>query len=241
MAVFAPIDAINLGGRAIEAIRGAIITGELAPGEGLSDRMLADELGVSRTPVREALHRLQADGLVEPQGRAGWAVAAFTAQDVHEIFQLRMLLEPFGLAELERSRDPDQIARIASSFVGFEHPIEPDRLLEYFRCDDGFHTTIVESSNSRRIQGVYEVLNAQINRGRFILSGSNSDRLEQTLDEHRAVVAAILDGDFPRARSALLAHLRSGEELMIAELSRRDGRSSPRAPSVPGVERTRDE
>lgn len=216
------IESVQLGDQTIEAIRSAIITGELTPGAPLRDRQLAEELGVSRTPVREALHRLEAAGLVEPRGRSGWAVTRFTKQDVRELFQLRMLLEPVGLEALAEDPDDDRIQAIAGFFTAYEHPIAAERYAEYFWHDDDFHRTIVSCSGNRRISSFYAVMNAHINRGRHFLYGATAGRVEETLDEHREIVDAVIDRDFGRARSALLSHLRTGEELMLRQLAKAD-------------------
>jgi DNA-binding GntR family transcriptional regulator len=219
---FKPLATVNLGDRVIEQIRTAVITGKLAPGETIRDVQLAEELGVSRTPVREALHRLQSDGLIEPGERTGWVVSRFTEQDVRELFQLRRLLEPVGLEELERDPDPARLATLTEYFATYDHPIDAERHLEYFAHDDDFHTELVACSQSKRIHSIYDVLNVHINRGRFILSGSSAERVEETLDEHRAVIEAIAERDFHRAREALIEHLLTGEELMILELRKRN-------------------
>lgn len=223
MNTFEPIETQNLSERVADVIRSAIISGQLAPGAPIRDRQVAEELGVSRTPVRDALYRLHSEGLAEIKGRTGWAVTDFTAQDVHELFQLRMLLEPQGLYALERSPDPEKIAVIGSSFDGFQHPIPPERHLEYFTVDDDFHRYIVLCSGNRRLISIYNNLKDHINRGRYILSGSSASRLEDTLDEHTEIVNAVLAGDFARARESLIEHLRTGEELMIQRVRDRDG------------------
>lgn len=221
MSTFARIETTNLSDRVADALRTAIISGQLPAGAAIRDRQVAEELGVSRTPVRDALHRLQSEGLAEPKGRAGWNVSDFTEQDVHELFQLRMLLEPQGLTALERDPDPAKIAELAGFFTDFGHPIPRERHLEYFRQDDDFHLAIVRCSGNERLISYYEVLKVHINRGRFILSGSNAARMEDTLDEHRSVIDAVLAGDFARARTALVEHLRTGEELMARRLRNR--------------------
>lgn len=220
MSPLAKIEAIQLGDRTIEAIRTAIITGELAGGAPLRDRQLAEELGVSRTPVREALHRLEAAGLVEPRGRSGWAVTPFTAQDVREIFQLRRLLEPVGLEALADEPDDSRVARITAYFSDYDHPIAEQRYADYFRHDDDFHREIVACSDNKRISTFYDVMNAHINRGRHFLYGATAGRVEETLDEHRKIVDAVVARNFDRAREALLEHLRTGEELMLRQLER---------------------
>lgn len=213
-----PIESIPLADRTLQAIRSAIISGQLSAHAPLKDRQLAEQLGVSRTPVREALHRLEEAGLVEARGRSGWVVSPFTEQDVRELFQLRVLLEPVGLTELEQNRDAETVAKVTSYFRGYDHPIPAARYPEYFAHDDEFHHVIVSCSANRRIHHVYEVLESHINRGRFFLYGAAAGRVDETLDEHRAIVSAVAEGDFARARKELVHHLRTGEELMIRQL-----------------------
>jgi DNA-binding GntR family transcriptional regulator len=215
-----PIPPIQLGDRTYESIRAAIVSGELAPGQPLVDRQLADQLQVSRTPVREALHRLEADGLAQPRGRAGWEVSDFTEQDVHELFQLRMLLEPVGLDALAKAPDDALIEHVATFFDGYDHPVARDHYEDYVARDRVFHELLVACSGNRRLQRFYAVLGSHIDRGRHFLTGSADGRADDTLDEHRAVAAAVGDGDFARAREALLRHLRTGEELMVRQLRR---------------------
>ena len=218
MSALSKIETVHLGDRTIAAIRSAIISGELAPGEPLRDRQLAEVLGVSRTPVREALHRLEAAGLVESTGRGGWSVTPFTEQDVREVFQLRRLLEPAGLEGLADDPDDARIETLAAYFSEYEHPVDPSTYREYFAHDDDFHRQIVDFSGSGRIRSFYEVIGNHINRGRYFLYGATAGRVEETLDEHRQIVDAVVARDFDRAREALLDHLRTGEDLMLRQL-----------------------
>ncbi|MFD1717627.1 GntR family transcriptional regulator [Georgenia deserti] len=212
------IETVPLSDRTLEAIRSAIISGELPGGASLSDRQLAESLAVSRTPVREALHRLKEAGLVEPRGRSGWAVTHFTEQDVREVFQLRKLLEPVGLDALEAAGNAEKMDYIASFFRDYTHPIPSGSYQEYFACDDAFHKSLVDCSGNSRIRHFYEIIESHINRGRYFLIGSTSGRIEETLEEHRAITQAIADRDFGRARTELVNHLSTGEKLMIRHL-----------------------
>jgi DNA-binding GntR family transcriptional regulator len=212
-----PLESVALGERTLDSIRRAIISGELAAGEPLRDRQLAEALGVSRTPVREALHKLEAAGLVQARGRAGWEVTAFTEQDVRELFQVRRLIEPLGLDELAKNPDDPAVARLGSFFDLYSHPIEPSAFPAYMRRDNDFHLCIVDFTRNSRLQRFYAVLEKQIDRGRHFLTPSEG-RADETLDEHLAITQAVADRDFDRARAALLRHLDTGEELMIEQL-----------------------
>lgn len=212
------IEAVQLGGRTLESLRAAIISGELPPGEPLRDRQLADMLGVSRTPVREALQRLESAGLVVARGRAGWEVSPFTEQDVHELFQLRRLLEPVGLERLAQEPDEEAIVRIGGFFEDYHRPIPVESYPEYFKRDHAFHKQLIACSGSERIKHFYAVLETHIDRGRHFLTTAAVGRADETLAEHRAVCRAIADLDFVKARSELLHHLSTGEELMKEQL-----------------------
>ena len=215
-----PVESVALGDQTLDSIRRAIISGELAAGEPLRDRQLAEALGVSRTPVREALHRLEAAGLVRPRGRAGWEVAAFTEQDVRELFQVRRLIEPQGLDVLAKDPDSPAVARLGSFFDAFSHPVQTSDFPDYMRRDNDFHLLIVESIGNSRLQRFYAVLEKQIDRGRHFLTPAEG-RADENLDEHLAITNAVADRDFERARAELLRHLNTGEELMIEHLRRR--------------------
>lgn len=218
MGALTPIEPVHLADRTLASVRAAIITGELPPGAPLRDRQLAEMLGVSRTPVREALHRLEAIGLVAPRGRTGWIVSPFTEQDVRELFQLRMLLEPLGLEELAKSPDLRAIEQIAGFFSDYRHPIPVERYGRYFQEDNAFHKRLVACSSNRRAQDIYAVMESHIDRGRHFLISATGGRADETLDEHLAIVAAVRQQDFSRAHDRLIAHLRTGEELMLEQI-----------------------
>lgn len=213
-----PIESVALGDRTYASLREAIISGDLVPGEALRDRQLADALDVSRTPVREALHRLESAGLVVPRGRSGWEVSPFTETDVHELFQLRTLLEPVGIDRLAKEPDHPAIAEIGSFFEAYAHPIERAAYPAYFVHDHAFHKLIVSCSGNHRLQHFYSVLEGHIDRGRHFLTTAAVGRADETLDEHLAVSRAISERDFAGARAALVRHLQTGEELMIEQL-----------------------
>lgn len=221
MSALNPIESVQLGDRTFTSLHAAIVSAELPPGEPLKDAQLAQALGVSRTPVREALHRLEAAGLVESRGRSGWAVSPLTEQDVHELFELRRLFEPAGLDRLEREPDDDTIRRIAGFFDDYEHPILPEGFREYFAHDHAFHKLLVTCSGNELLQRFYTVIESHIERGRHFLSTGAVRRVDETLDEHRAVARAVAEHDFRSARETLLRHLETGEELMIQQLRNR--------------------
>lgn len=218
MNAFAVIEPIQLGDRTVEAIREAIIDGTFSPGEPLRDRSLSEQLGISRTPVREALHRLEATGLVVSHGRSGWVVSPFTEQDVRELFQLRRMFEPMALSELAKKQDEVAIHEIGGFFDKYSHPIPRDEYPSYFVHDNAFHKRIVACSDNSRLRDMYGVLENHIDRGRRFLTTSAPGRADATLDEHLSISDAIEQRDFQAASKRLIAHLNTGEDLMLEQL-----------------------
>lgn len=214
-----PQRVVNLTDRVLEALEDAVVRCELRPGEVVTDRTLSTQLGVSRTPVREALHRLAASGLVQPRDRGpGWQIAGFDEQDLRELFELRRALEPIGLrrllsddagAELTETR-----RELGKFFSDFESPLEVEEYPRYFQRDHEFHKKIVSSSGNSRVIGFYGVVERQIDRGRHFLSTGYRGRIEENLAEHLAITRSIADCDIDAAVEALLYHLHRGEELM---------------------------
>lgn len=215
MVTLAPIKTEGLADRAFISIKEAIVNGDLEPGASLRDRNFADELGISRTPVREALQRLTSIGLVEFQARSGWQVTSFTEGDVRELFEIRRLVEPAAIDQLAKDGDSTTIRQLIHYFDGYEKPIPKDQLPGYFNIDHGFHQLIVSCTKNSRLITFYDVMGDHINRGRRFLIHGVSGRAEETLDEHRAITKVLAEGDFRSARRALLHHLAMGEILML--------------------------
>jgi DNA-binding GntR family transcriptional regulator len=217
-----PINAVQINEQVYEAIEGAIVRCELGPGSLLGDRQLAEALGVSRTPVRDALHRLESSGLVERSGRAGWAVSGFALRDVHELFELRRILEPLGFERLSQNWEEATIEELSRFFDDFPERMPEDLMPRYLYTDRRFHKRIVGCTGNGRIVRFYEVVEKQIDRIRHYVSYNYEGRVENSLAEHREICAAIAARDLSAASEALLRHLRKVEEL-IAALAREHG------------------
>jgi DNA-binding GntR family transcriptional regulator len=196
----------------------AIITGELSAGEELKDRQLAELLGISRTPVREAIFRLQSEGFVIAKpGSGGWIVSSFTERDITELFQIRMLFEPAGIDSLAEDPNPDLLVELGTFFDSFAKPISAAQTDEYFQRDNEFHKKIVVGTRNARIVGMYSVIEMHVERGRHL---ADVRRAHTTLDEHIAISHALRDHEFTKARELLIKHLASGQRSMLDRLAK---------------------
>ena len=216
MAQLRRIEVVRINEQVYEAVEAAIVRCELEPGAVLGDRRLAEVLEVSRTPVRDALHRLESSGLVERRGRMGWMVSTFALQDVRELFELRRVLEPLGLERLSETWDEAVVRELSHSFEKFPERLTEDLLLDYLHDDHRFHKKIVECSRNGRVIQFYGTVEKQIDRIRHYLSYNYEGRVEASLKEHREICAAITARDLSAATEALNDHLRNVEELITA-------------------------
>jgi DNA-binding GntR family transcriptional regulator len=222
MAQLRRIEVVRINEQVYEAIETAIVRCELGPGTVLGDRQLAEVLGVSRTPVRDALHRLESSGLVERRGRMGWMVSTFALQDVRELFELRRIFEPLGLERLSETWEEAIVRELSHSFEKFPERLTRDLLPDYLHEDRRFHKEIVGCSRNGRIIRFYGTVEKQIDRIRHYLSYNYEGRVEASLKEHREICAAIAAHDLSAATEALDNHLRNVEEL-ISALARERG------------------
>ncbi len=210
------INVQSLRDRAYQRLERSIVEGALRPHEVLSDRSLSEQLGVSRTPIRDALQLLESAGLVQRRGHIGWSVAGISLQDVEELFELRCLLEPAGLSRIVQW-DEEPLQNLTTMFDGFATALDGDQISFYLERDDAFHRTICEASKNSRIIRIYGVVRCQIHRIRHHVSYRYQGRVNQSLTEHRAICRALAKRDEQLAREALFAHLRTAKN-KVAEL-----------------------
>jgi DNA-binding GntR family transcriptional regulator len=182
----------TLASHARAAVLAAIGDGRLAPGALHSVAQLADQLGVSRTPVREALLMLEREGRVRFERNRGVRILAPTAHDVAEVFELRLLLEVPATAKACGAVDP-----------------EPLRTAIDAGDDAGFHDLIVHAAGNRRLAAIVAGL-------REALAGTGERDTAEVAAEHRAILDALDAGDADRATAAMRYHLRRSAELIGA-------------------------
>lgn len=204
-----PPDSGHASDHAYRLIRAQILSGDRAGGDWLREGDLADALGVSRTPVREALRRLTAEGLVRYERNRGVQVAAWTAEDLEEIFSLRSVLEPWAcrLAATSASVDLDELDRLAHDMDAAAQGSGPDvdRITE---LNNHFHRLILEGSNNRRLGSVVSSV-VQVPLVWQTFSHYSEADLRRSLAHHHELVAALTAGDPDWAESVMRSHVRA--------------------------------
>ena len=194
---------------AYRLIRAQILSGERAGGDWLREGDLAESLGVSRTPVREALRRLTAEGLVSHERNRGVQVAAWTAADLDEIFSLRSVLEPWAsrLAALSGTVDLEELDRLANEMddAARGSVADVDRITT---LNNRFHGLILEGSQNRRLGSVVSSV-VQVPLVWQTFSHYSDTDLSRSLAHHHELVAALTAGDPDWAESVMRSHVRA--------------------------------
>lgn len=200
-----------------ENLRDAIKKGILEPGERLMEVQLADELGISRTPVREAIRKLEQEGYVIMMPRRGTYVADVSVSDIKEIFEIRSALESLATGLAARRIEPDELEKLQSLLNEIEGYIEQNNIEKIVETDIKFHELLYQVSRNDRLFAIISNLKEQLARFRT-LSMSYPGRLRETFEEHSEMVEAIADGDVSAARDAAEHHMEHAEETLLKAL-----------------------
>lgn len=191
--------------QAYREIRRRILDLSLLPGEKLVLRDLAEQLQMSRTPVREALVRLRAEGLVEMLPHRGMRVAVPTATATREIYEIVQGVEGQAAKLAAERADADKVSRLEGAVAALEAAIAARDLAAWAEADREFHTLLLEAAGNQRMRDLINTFEGHMQRIR--IATVYQGRLpEQSVRDHRALLEAIRAGDGERARAIHLAH-----------------------------------
>jgi DNA-binding GntR family transcriptional regulator len=208
-----------------ERLRQRIFAHELTPGTWIDEQKLAEEYGISRTPLREALKVLASEGLVELKPRRGCYVTEISRQDLDDIFPLMAMLEGRCAAEaVDRAKAAD-IKTLKVIHERLESAARDGRIDAFFEANQEFHRKIQELSGNRWLLSVIQDLRKVLKLSR-LHSLSLEGRLQQSLDEHRQIMAALESGEGGRAEKLMQEHLLSGREALARMHDSTPGKAS---------------
>ena len=197
-----------------ESLREAIRSGVLKPGERIMEIQLAEELGVSRTPVREAIRKLELEGYVVMMPRRGTYVASMSIRDINEIFEIRTALESLSNGLAADHITDDELEHLQRLLVIIGGYIKEGNIEKIVETDIEFHDLLYHAARNERLVGIISNLRDQLTRFRT-LSMSYPGRLEETLAEHRLIVDAIASGDRKAASRAAERHMENSEKTLL--------------------------
>lgn len=201
-----------------KTLRQAIIQGEFQPGERLMEETLAKKLGVSRTPVREAIRMLELEGLVVMIPRKGAEVAKITAKDLSDALEVRMALEALSVRLACERIDEEGKEKLLKACMEFKEAINSKLVPHIVRCDETFHDIIFEITDNKRLITIAQNLREQVYRYRveYVKDFSYHDNL---IREHDQITRAIITGDADTAEKVMRSHIYNQEQIVIKNIS----------------------
>lgn len=200
-------------------LRQAILKGELQPGERLMEIALAERLGVSRTPIREAIRKLELEGLVTMIPRRGAQVANITEKDLNDVLEVRMCLENMAIEKACQQMSEEDIISLKKEADAFGSTIEDGNLTRLAEADEAFHELIYQASNNARLIQVLNNLREQIYRYR--IEYLKEENLRKSLaDEHECLYQAISRRDVELAKKICNEHLENQRKAILMTIKK---------------------
>jgi len=196
-----------------EMTRAWILEGTFPPGTRLKDNKLAEELGVSNTPVREAIRQLEREGLVEIASYKGGYVKEFTTHDVREIYDVRSALESLAVRLTVGSLTAGQARRMEELVERYQEAHEAGDRAAGLRADLELHDLIAEASGNATLQEMLRLLSAKIQMLRQMDRGTG--RMRQSVLDHRKILDALNEGNGDRAVEVVERHIKRGKSHLL--------------------------
>lgn len=200
-----------------KTLRQAILKGQLKPGERLMEIALAEKLGVSRTPIREAIRKLELEGLVIMVPRRGAQVANITVKDLNDVLEVRIGLEYMALEKACKLISQEQLVQLEQAAVNFERTMEQGDLTKLAEADVDFHEIIYLASDNKRLNQVLNNMREQIYRYRIEYLKDEKTR-SLLVTEHREILEALKVRDLERAKKASYVHIENQRRAIIKTL-----------------------
>ena len=202
-------------------LRQAILRGELQPGERLMEIQLAQRLGVSRTPVREAIRKLELEGLVLMIPRRGAEVAEITRQDLEDVLEVRAALEELAVKDACEHITDEQLQDLKKAANEFKRSLEGTDLVACAEADIHFHEIIYAATNNKRLVQMLNNLREQMYRYR--MENLKDKRTYRTLvEEHDAIRRALKKHDQEKAGAAINVHIENQRRSILASIMEKD-------------------
>lgn len=204
---------INLKTIAYNSIKHKIITCEYAPGTFLNEELLTADLNISRTPIRDALGRLEQEGLIVIMPKKGISVKSLTMKDINMIFEIRFIYEPYILKTYGSSLTEEKLTEFYRIFSRLNSNSEQLQNNDYYyELDSSFHQMIIDVCPNLYIRQTYSLIQTQSERFRFMTGNVSNNRLEDTFREHCDVIQACLQKDWSNAVELLILHLEESKK-----------------------------
>ncbi|WP_103932218.1 GntR family transcriptional regulator [Bryocella elongata] len=237
---------LSVRDRAYQYIQRAIADGVLEAGSGVSELSLAKELGSSRTPIREAMNQLAAEGLLRPGANGGMVVAQIQRDDIVELYELREALEVYSVGKVAkiplRPADKDrlqfmidEIGRLREELAkSGARELDREQMKRFLGCDLGFHALLVSLTGNTRIQKMINETRLLIRIFAIQRSGHDASQLESIQKYHQRILDCVDSQDAPGAMQALAEHIQVSQRERINDFDHWNREMAMRE-NMPGI------
>jgi DNA-binding GntR family transcriptional regulator len=199
-----------------EELKLLIVQGKIKPGMRLMEEELAEDMGVSRTPIREAIRKLEKEGLITIEPRRGAYVSQLSKQDMLEILEVRQNVEGFA-AELAAKRiTEEEKIKLKNIADEYEKAVSENDMAAMIKADTTFHHTIVEATRNKLLIQMVEQLQELVLRFRYLYY-DNFKRSEKMAEEHKLIYQAVLEGNSDVAKESADVHISRLKDLIMSE------------------------
>ena len=196
-------------------LRDAILTGKLVPGERLMENQLAEKLGVSRTPVREALRMLELENLVELVPRKGAQVLDMSEKDIVNILEVRSALEGLATSVACKKMSKEDLQQLKNMEVDFEKAVAENDVEHFVDIDEDFHDLIFAATENDKLINIFRNLRIQLYRYRMEQAKNNETSMSTIVAHHRSIIRAIENHDAEEGASIAQGHIKYQTESIL--------------------------
>lgn len=197
----------SLKQQAYQDIKNKILNCEYTPGSFLNEDFICEELQVSRTPIRDALSRLEQENLITIFPKKGFQVSPLTVGEINMVYEGRALLEPYMIRNYCWNLSPEILDRMSENIEKAYTLVHSKDQDEFFNLDSQFHDFWVKQCTNRYLVRSYHDMQSQNYRLRIVSGRMNEQRLSATADEHAQVLNFLMQGEIDKAAEALKKHL----------------------------------
>ncbi|SFJ88002.1 DNA-binding transcriptional regulator, GntR family [Halobacillus dabanensis] len=190
-----------------DLLRQSIVSGELSPDQELREEKIAKQIGVSRTPLRDALRRLSMDGLVVLRNGKPAKVATFTMESSLHLMEIRTLLETHNLRTVTPILSKEIIEQLRNNVSNQRKAVAKEDYETFFELDRDFHLLLTKVNRNKKLQDLILQMNSGDYRAFIILSNTLPKSADAACDEHESILEAVQDGGVERAVEAMNIHM----------------------------------
>ncbi len=211
MTIASQSDAVPVREKAYEYLKSSILSGRINPGERLTEEHLARELGISRTPIREALHKLESEGLIKPLATRGFVASRDSKEEVEELFEIRAVLEGYALRVICGRMSDAVLAQLGEAVEKADEALKAQRLDEVFRWNTRFHDTLHDLITDK-----HRLYHQMVTMRQYVLRYRKNtlqypDGGGRTVNGHRKILMALRLGDADLCERLMREHIQQSK------------------------------